>query len=473
MNWALGFQFLGPWVAALVLLGLPSKYCRAHRAVSLIVLASWFVAGWFPVNRSTSWVHAFHGDPDPVFLSLGQTTFSISLNPYSGGLAFSLFVLFFSVLAFHPFHTKEKIKPFVATALLIFGCVWAALAVDHQPLALTAIFTTSFLFWYLMTQMGTGSRSLTALRVFALFTVFDTFALGYWLAPSAIMNFLPAPWAIALGTLLPCWLRLGIFPFHSVFRWVSRSISPSVVLLFVFTQFILAVRMAPGTGLNPAAVQPAVPLQPALLWVHFLWLGLLSIGERRPMMIYCHGVLLLGGFALLVSNQLQHAFSFVSPWPWALGLLISLGLFVDELHNLKNDVLASFEVSQIGLLRRWPQMHGFAQVQIFSFVGLLLVIPLWVLWLPDHPYWSKPNAISWHLRETFALGGTFCLALLATHVAMLQLWKRWNRPAPVERVQLPQGAHPPVMWRWHLSSALGVGLFVFGLLLHLSIQDRA
>ena len=34
MNWALGFQFLGPWVAALVLLGLPSKYCRAHRAVS-------------------------------------------------------------------------------------------------------------------------------------------------------------------------------------------------------------------------------------------------------------------------------------------------------------------------------------------------------------------------------------------------------------------------------------------------------
>ena len=45
-----------------------------------------------------------------------------------------------------PFHTKEKIKPFVATALLIFGCVWAALAVDHQPLALTAIFTTSFLF---------------------------------------------------------------------------------------------------------------------------------------------------------------------------------------------------------------------------------------------------------------------------------------------------------------------------------------
>ncbi|MBL91598.1 MAG: hypothetical protein CMH56_07265 [Myxococcales bacterium] len=457
-----------PFLAAIGLVLVPAKHHAFLRPYTLITLGLCFAVGWLPAEDGSLWQHALEGNPISAYLHLGSRHIQLVFNAQNAGMCFALLTLLFTTTAIHPFHSPEKIKPFITATLLICAFVLGSFIVAHTLLSLSLALSTHFFFWLLMTQMGTGQRSQTALRVFSLFIVFDAIALGFVLAPESLFNFIPYPWALAMGTFLASWLRLGIFPFLSLHRWVARSISPSVALLFTMTQFILGIHFAPEQALSDSLLGPATHLLPILLVVHFLWIGLLSIGERRPMMIFTHAILLLSAFTLLAFEQIKLPFSIHGPWPWAMAALATLGLFVDELHNLKNDILASFEHAQVGLLKRWPQMHSFAQIHVLLFAVLLMALPLWSLGMPENTFFQTHVAHQWHFTELVALLMAFIFGLLSIHTALFQLWRRWNTPAPVERVHLPEGAAPPVVWRWHLSGTLGIALFWTGFLFHFS-----
>ena len=230
-----------PLIAALGLYLISPQRHSFLRLYTLMIIGFCFCLGWIPIDNGSLWLNAFTDTPTRVYLNLWTNNIPLVFDAQNAGMCFALFTLLFTTTAIHPFHSAEKIKPFVTTVLLVFGFVFGSLIIDHLLLSISLALSTHFFFWVLMTQMGTGQRSQTALRVFSLLIVFDTVALGFWLAPQSLINFIPYPWALALGTFLASWVRLGIFPFHSLHRWVARSISPSVALLFTLTQIILGI----------------------------------------------------------------------------------------------------------------------------------------------------------------------------------------------------------------------------------------
>ena len=302
-----------------------------------------------------------------------------------------------------------------------------------------------------MTQMGTGRRSLIALRIFSIFLVIDAVAIGFYLAPESIINFFSYPWAVAVGTLLASWFRLGIFPFHSIHRWAAQSIGPSAALLFSISQVLMGIHFIPSDLFASDMTSPVRDVVFGLLVFHLVWMGLLSLGEKRPMMMLTHGLLLLTGLSLILNSDIKVAFSLEGPWPWLMGLFAIFGLFTDELHNLKNDTLAPFEHAQVGLLLRWKPLHFFTQALLFTFIAMLFLFPFWVMWMPalsmvysSRPVLLPPQKLFWALTA-FAFGA------LALSASLLQLWRRFNTEAPVERMVLPDGAVKPNLWQWHFS----------------------
>jgi hypothetical protein len=313
-----------------------------------------------------------------------------------------------------------------------------------------------------MTQMGTGRRSLIALRIFSIFLVVDSVALGFLLAPESFINYLPYPWALGFGSLLASWVHLGIFPFHSIHRWAAQSIGPSAAILFTICQCLIGFHFLPHEFLQLAYSHESKRLFTIIVIFHLFWMGILSIGERRPMMLLIHSILTLSGLTLILTPNAHHAFSLAGPWPWLMGLMATLGLFADELHNLKNDTLAPFEHAQVGLLKRWPQLHLFTQSLIYTFSICLLIIPFWILLLPANNIFDHIDIALSPPKIFFIILMFFSFSILSLHTALFQLWRRFNAIAPAERMVFPEGAQPPIIWRWHLCGIWSVGLLFTG-----------
>jgi len=456
-----------PFVVAALLVLVPAQQSRFFRRITLGTISLVFIMGFIPTSEGAFWPTLLDQENIQGHLFWGTHGIPLTVNAVSAGLILTLLVMIFTVIAVHPFHTQSKTKPFVIISLLLLTLLQACFIIDSKQLSFTFAVATHGLFWILMTQMGTGRRSLIALRVFTLMIVFDSISLACFLAPISILNSMAPPWTIGLIFFLAAWVRFGIFPFHSIHRWVAQSISPSVALLFILCQVLIGAHFCPTEALSVSVIAPTRNILVELLFVHFLWLGFLSVGERRPMMILTHAILLLTGLNLILFDAIQLPFSLRGPWPWAMALFAVLGLFVDELHNLKNDILATFEHAQVGLLKRWPQMRAFAQTLIFVFSFMLILFPIWALAMPENQMLLLQKLQN-QISVFIALAIAFTFALLATHLALFQLWRRWNTSSPVERVVLPEGATPPVVWRWHLSGALAVAFFSFGFFIHFS-----
>ncbi len=463
MNSNLWLFLLAPFLVASLLLFIPKERFVLHRRITVITFVCLLLMGSIAVADGASWQQIYIQQEQPFIPILFQKyALRLSVTPERMSLCISMLFFLVTLVGGHPFHSRNKVKSFSISALFICGLMQACFLSEDILVSFFFATSTHFFFWILMTQMGTGRRSLIALRIFSIFLVVDSLAIGFYLAPTSIINFIPYPWAIALGGLLVSWLRLGIFPFHSIHRWATQSIGPSAALLFTICQFLIGVHFIPNEFFE---LSPTLAVRESFFYLvifHIFWIGFLSLGEKRPMMMLTHGLLLLSGISLILTPNVKEAFTLTGPWPWMMGLLATFGLFTDEIHNLKNDTLAPFEHAQVGLLLRWKSLHVFTQSLIIVFSTCLLFFPFWVMWMPENNYFSNPQKASISPQELFIILGAFCFGTLSLCVALFQLWKRFNTEAPVERMILPQGAEAPVLWQWHAVGIWSLILVLFG-----------
>ena len=467
MNSTLWLPVTTPFLIATLLVFVPKEKIALHRRATVMTFIALLVLATATISDATFWQQA-HTQPEPLSpLFFNHYALRLKITPAGANLCICLLFFLVTLVSGHPFHSRNKVKPFSISVLFIYGLMQVCFMAEDILVSIFFATTTHFFFWILMTQMGTGRRSLIALRIFSIFLVIDSFAIGFYLAPKSVINFIPYPWAIALGTLLMSWLRLGVFPFHSIHRWATQSIGPSVALLFSICQFLIGVRFIPTEFFE---LEPTLPVRESfylLVIFHIFWIGFLSIGEKRPMMILTHGLLILSGLSLILTPHAQETFTLQGPWPWMMGLLATFGLFTDEIHNLKNDTLAPFEHAQVGLLLRWKNLHFFTQALINAFAICLIIFPFWLMWMPHNNYFSASQRFLITPQLLFTILGAFCFSILSLYGALFQLWKRFNTAAPVERIIVPHGAETPILWQWHAIGLWSSVLLVFGFsLLH-------